>query len=72
LRIIFHYHQKNEIEIPEFKNGNSYTVDLSEGIAYFQIARFILQGIGLPDSHSITFNEIIAKGLERIKKQNGI
>ncbi|MBS1928205.1 MAG: ATP-binding protein [Bacteroidetes bacterium] len=62
---------KNEIEIPEFKNGKAYKVDLSDDYAYFQIARFILEGIGLPDSHSITFSDIITNALERIKKQNG-
>lgn len=61
---------KDEIEIPEFKNGNAYTVDLSDDYAYFQIARFILEGIGLPDSRSITFSEIISSGLERIRKNN--
>ncbi len=62
---------KSEIEIPDFKNGNSYSTNLSEDGAYFQIARFILEGIGLPDSESINFQEIIKKGLERFEIKNG-
>lgn len=62
---------KNEIEIPDFKSGNSYFTKLSEDGAYFQIARFILEGIGLPDSQTIDFNEIIKKGLERFELKNG-
>ena len=61
---------KNEIEIPDFKSGNSYFTKLSEDGAYFQIARFILEGIGLPDSQTIDFNEIIKKGLERFELKN--
>ena len=62
---------KNEIEIPEFKKGNAYITSLADDYAYFQIARFILEGIGLPDSQTISFSEIIKKGLERMKNQNG-
>jgi hypothetical protein len=62
---------KNEIEIPDFKSGNSYFTKLSEDGAYFQIARFILEGIGLPDSQTIDFDEIIKKGLERFESKNG-
>ncbi|PKP30380.1 MAG: hypothetical protein CVT99_13725 [Bacteroidetes bacterium HGW-Bacteroidetes-16] len=58
---------KNEIEIPDFKDGNTYTVKLSEDNTYLQIARFILEGIGLPDSDSIDFSDILQKGLERLK-----
>lgn len=56
---------KNEIEIPEFIKGNSYTTKFSDEGRYFQIAKFILEGIGLPDSQSINYSEIIKKGLKR-------
>ncbi|WP_109853443.1 helix-turn-helix domain-containing protein [Aquimarina sp. AU58] len=62
---------KSEIEIPDFKSGNAYSANLSEDSAYFQIAKFILEGIGLPDSQSINFSEIIKKGLERFESKNG-
>ena len=58
---------KNEIEIPDFKNGAAYSINLDKDPAYFQIAKFILEGIGLPDSQSIEFTEILKKGLERFK-----
>lgn len=55
---------KNKIEIPIFKNGNSYKTNLSLGGSYLQIARFILEGIGLPDADSIDFLNIIIKDFE--------
>lgn len=63
---------KNEIEIPDFKNGNFYSTRFSENGAYFQIAKFILEGIGLPDSQSIYFSEILKKGLERFDSRNDL
>ncbi|WP_233901234.1 helix-turn-helix domain-containing protein [Tenacibaculum piscium] len=62
---------KSEIEIPDFKNGNAYSTKISEEGAYFKIAKFILEGIGLPDSQTIDFSEIIKKGLERFEVKNG-
>ncbi len=62
---------KSEIEIPDFKSGNAYSTKLSEDGAYFQIAKFILEGIGLPDSETINFNEIIKNGLDRFESKNG-
>lgn len=62
---------KNEIEIPEFKKGNYYTIDPSDENTFFQISKFILEGIGLPDSQNISFYEILKAGLERIKQKNG-
>jgi len=59
---------KNEIEIPEFKNGDTYKINLKDDLAYFQIARFVLEGIGLPDSQTINFNEIIERGVKRFKE----
>jgi hypothetical protein len=55
---------KNKIEIPIFKNGNTYKTNLSIGGSYLQIARFILEGIGLPDADSIDFIKIIIKDFE--------
>lgn len=59
---------KNEIEIPEFRKGHAYTVDLSEEYSFITLAKFIMEGIGLPDSDSIKFNEIIEKSIARFKK----
>lgn len=55
---------KNEIEIPEFRKGSGYKLKLDHS-TFFDIARFILEGIGLPDSHSIPFSEIIDNGFKR-------
>jgi hypothetical protein len=62
---------KSEIEIPEFKNGNNYVIDLSENYSFIDIARNIMEGIGLPDSQTIEYYEIINKAFERhFKIQN--
>jgi hypothetical protein len=61
---------KNEIEIPDFKNGDAYSTNLKDDSSYFQIAKFILEGIGLPDSQSINFFEILKKGFERFETKN--
>ena len=58
---------KSEIEIPEFKKGSGYKIKLNDNHAYFDIAKFILEGIGLPDSHSIKFADILKKGAEHFK-----
>jgi len=55
---------KNEIEIPEFRDGRYYETNLSDDHAFFQIARFILEGIGLPDCRTISFTEIFEKRLK--------
>lgn len=59
---------KSEIEIPEFKDGNSYCINLSESYDFIIIAKFIMEGIGLPDSDTIKFNEIIEKAIERFNE----
>lgn len=61
---------KSEIEIPDFKKGNGYKMRLSEDNAYFQIARYILEGIGLPDSHSLKFSEILNDGFKRFETKS--
>ncbi|MBA5793591.1 ATP-binding protein [Flavobacterium sp. xlx-214] len=66
---------KSEIEIPEFKNGNYYVIDLSENYSFIHIARNIMEGIGLPDSQTIKYYEIINKAFERyfkIKNSNDV
>lgn len=56
---------KNELEVPRFVKGNFYKLDLSEEDSFFIIARAILDAIGLPDSSTIKFADIINDGLKR-------
>lgn len=63
---------KNELEIPRFVKGNYYRLDLSENYSFFEVARTILDAIGLPDSASIKFFEIINDGLKRYNENNEI
>lgn len=58
---------KNDIEIPAFRKGNAYSVNLSDQNAFLLIAKFILEGIGLPDIHSMKFEEILKRGIESFK-----
>jgi len=60
---------KNEIEIPEFRNGNMYKINFSENSEYMTIAKFIIEGIGIPDSQSIKFLEIMKKGFNHFDKK---
>ena len=60
---------KNEIEIPEFRNGNMYKINFSENSEYMTIAKFIIEGIGIPDSQSIKFLEIMKKGFNHFNKK---
>ena len=60
---------KNDIEIPEFRKGNAYTTDLSKEGAYFLISKFIMEGIGLPDSQDINYVKIITQALRKIRDQ---
>jgi len=56
---------KNEIEMPEFRNGNSFNIQLNEKSMSVLIAHLILEKIGLPDSSSIKLGDIFEKGLRR-------
>lgn len=56
---------KNEVEVPKFVNGNFYVMDINEQDLYLTISRIILTAIGLPDSSTIQFLEIINSGLNR-------
>lgn len=56
---------KNDLEVPRFIKGNYYKLDLSEQASFFSIARKILDAIGLPDSSTIKFADIINDGLKR-------
>lgn len=58
---------KVEIEIPNWGNGKSYQIDLSNDNAFFIIAKFILEGIGLPNTDTIDFDDILEKGLNRYR-----
>ncbi|WP_046756599.1 AlbA family DNA-binding domain-containing protein [Kordia jejudonensis] len=59
---------KDEIEIPKFKKGNAYIIDLKNNLEFFQIAKIILRGIGLPDAHAIKFQEIIMNGFNNFQE----
>jgi len=58
---------KNSLEIPEFVNGDYYTIDISDDYSFFTIAKFILEGIGLPDASSIKYFEILKDGITKMK-----
>jgi hypothetical protein len=58
---------KNDIEIPSFTKGSAYKVKLIENETFFDISRLILNGIGLPDAHSINFSDIIKNGINRFE-----
>lgn len=60
---------KSDIEIPEFKSRNGYSVDLSKEYSSFLIARFILEGIGLPEAESLNFNDIIISAFKKVQKK---
>jgi hypothetical protein len=59
---------KNDLEVPRFIKGNCYTLDLSEQVSFFSVARRILDAIGLPDSSTIKFIDIISDGLNRYEQ----
>lgn len=59
---------KTEIEVPSFIKGNLYRLDLNEQTSFFSIARTILDAIGLPDSSTIKFADIINDGLKRYEQ----
>lgn len=59
---------KTELEVPSFIKGNLYKLDLNEQTSFFSIARTILDAIGLPDSSTIKFADIINDGIKRYKQ----
>lgn len=59
---------KEVLEVPSFVKGNIYQLDLSEQTSFFSIARTILDAIGLPDSSTIKFADIINDGLKRYEQ----
>lgn len=61
---------KSEIEIPAFIRNNGYKVDISENSSAIVIAKFILEGIGLPDTESKNYSEIILDTLRRFEQNN--
>ena len=56
---------KKDLEVPSFIKGNYYEIDISEQYSFFHIARMILDAIGLPDSSTIQFADIINDSLKR-------
>jgi len=58
---------KAKIEVPSFGDGDCYVIDLKEENAFFMVSKFILEGIGLPNSNAIDFKDILEKGLSRYK-----
>ena len=60
---------KSSIEIPKFTRGDLYVIDLSDDHVFFLISKFILEGIGLPDSQDINFGKIVTEALDWINKQ---
>lgn len=56
---------KNDLEVPTFIKSNYYILDLSEHGSFLSIALRILDAIGLPDSSTIKFADIINDGLKR-------
>lgn len=60
---------KAEIEVPCFGDGDCYVIDLNDKDAFFMVSRFILEGIGLPNSNTIDFMDILEKGLSRYKTE---
>lgn len=60
---------KDNLEIPRFAKGNFYVLNLDEEYSFFTIAKIILEGIGLPDSSSIKFSNIIHDGVKRYSPQ---
>lgn len=59
---------KNEVEVPRFIKGNYYSLNISRNSAFFEIAIDVLKAIGLPDSSTIKFADIINDGLKRYQK----
>lgn len=56
---------KSEIEIPEFKKGQSYTLDLSDEYEFIYVAKIILESIGLPEAESIKYYDIIKNSFKQ-------
>ena len=58
---------KNLVEVPRFIKGNYYTLDMCKETPFFTIAMSILDAIGLPDSSTIKFTDIINNGINRFE-----
>lgn len=61
---------KNDIEMPEFGKGKSYTITLDENSITGVVARLVLDSIGLPDSSTIDLSEILKTGIKRFSHAN--
>lgn len=62
---------KDDIEVPRFAKGNYYTVDLNDRAPFFSVAMTILDAIGLPDSSTIKFADIITEGIKNFDVTHG-
>ena len=58
---------KDEIEIPRFKKGNHYTIDINDHHSFIVVGRFVLEAIGLPDSLDINLLDIIRESWSRFE-----
>jgi|GEM_PF-1570994 len=56
---------KNNLEVPRFVKGNHYQIKLGDENLFFNIARIVMEAIGLPDSASMKFADIIMSGGKR-------
>lgn len=56
---------KRDVEVPRFIKGNCYLIDINEANSFLSIARIIFDAIGLPDSSTINFSDIIKDGTKR-------
>src|ERR1035437_4917838 len=57
---------KNDVEVPLFRKGNYYEIDLSDDMSHMTISHFILKSIGLPDSSSIKYEDIVHEAISRL------
>lgn len=60
---------KDDIEIPTFTNGDSYKICLDEVLSEIEIAKYIIEGIGIPDSASLDYEEILGNSLKRFSEK---
>lgn len=60
---------KDDIEIPTFTNGDSYKICIDEVLSEIEIAKYIIEGIGIPDSASLDYEEILGNSLKRFSEK---
>lgn len=61
---------KEEIQIPNFKNGKSYSIKFNEEInPFYLVSKIILNDIGLPDGTSMNFSEILSDAIKHLHQE---